>query len=779
MAKGGFFSQLFGDPLEQAAAAEKDGRREDALRLYAKGGDFLKAATLAAALGRSQEAVNHALFALFGKIPEGYEDLAASQAGELLAKAGHGQEALALFDLSQAWPQAADTALKLQQPGRAARYLERAKSYPQAALYYQRAGQIADAARVLELESNRLKQALRARPDPVAEEALRKVELERATILSRQGKSTEAGALIKGGTATATPRSARLLEQSGSVREAIEAYLAIGEPAEALRLLAQNPTLDRRFQAESYRRAGKPVEAGQLFVSAGAMREAAECFEQGTDFARAGSAWEATKDLVRAAQAYVRGERWSDAGRCYLSVDQPEVAARAFTRAGDLRGAASAHEKSGKWLEAAQALIRVGDRGQAARVLRAVPRDDPGYVAAVLALVPILIDEKSYDEALARLQPLTPRADSAAGAGATGAEIYYWQGRVLEALGSAPDAVTRFRQALALKPDQADAAQRALALSTRLQATQRFPAPGQRPAATVAGTADEPTVPLRMAQAPPSGEWPTGFRLADRYEILGELGKGGMGRVYKARDHELDDLVAIKTVLRSGDGSEASAHDERLLREIQICRKITHPNVVRVYDLGRFPGGIFITMEYLQGARLDSLIRREASLPLDKVRWVLQEIATGLEEAHALHVIHRDLKPSNVILAERHLKILDFGIARMAGDSKLTQTGFAVGSPLYMSPEQLQGLPLDGRSDLYALGVLAFALLTGREPFTGGTMTVIAMSHLQSPVPDLRKHRPGLAIEWVKLVEKLLGKTPEERPNDATAALAAIRALPV
>jgi serine/threonine-protein kinase len=777
MAKGGFFSQLFGDPLEQAAAAEKEGRREEALRLYAKGGDFRKAATIAAGLGRAQEAVNHTLFALFGKIPEGYEELDASQAGELLAKAGHREEALALFDLSQAWPQAADTALSLQQPGRAARYFERGKSYPQAALYYQRAGQIADAARVLELESNRLKQALRARPDRQAEEALRKVELERATILSRQGKSTEAGALIKGGAAAATPRSARLLEQSGNVREAIEAFLEIGEQPEALRLLAQNPTLDRRFQAESYRRAGKKVEAGQLFVSAGAMREAAECFEQGTDFARAGSAWEAAKEPLKAAQAYLRGERWSEAGRCFLAANQPEVAARAFSRAGDPRSAAAAFEKAGQRAQAAQALLQAGDRAQAARVLRAVPKDDPGYVAAVLALVPILIDEKAYDEALARLQPLTPRADSAAGAGALGAEIFYWQGRVLEALGSAPEAVTRFRQALALKPDQADAAQRALALSNRVQATQRFPAPGRQVSA-----GDEPTQalqPLRMAQAPPSGEWPKGFRLADRYEILGELGKGGMGRVYKARDHELDDLVAIKTVLRRSEGSLGNDHEERLLREIQICRKITHPNVVRVYDLGRFPGGIFITMEYLEGPRLDSLIRRDATLPLDKIRWVLTEIATGLEEAHALHVIHRDLKPSNVILAERHLKILDFGVARMAGDAKLTQTGFAVGSPLYMSPEQLQGQPLDGRSDLYALGVLAYALLTGREPFVGGTMTVIAMSHLQSPVPDPRKQRPELALEWVKLVQSLLGKTPEERPADAAAALATIRALPV
>ena len=150
-------------------------------------------------------------------------------------------------------------------------------------------------------------------------------------------------------------------------------------------------------------------------------------------------------------------------------------------------------------------------------------------------------------------------------------------------------------------------------------------------------------------------------------------------------------------------------------------------------------------MEHLEGAaaRLADPARRLAPARQDPLGARRDRDRAG-RGACALQVIHRDLKPSNVILAERHLKILDFGVARMAGDSKLTQTGFAVGSPLYMSPEQLQGLPLDGRCDLYALGVLAFALLTGREPFVGGTMTVIAMNHLQSPIPDPRKHRPGL-----------------------------------
>jgi serine/threonine-protein kinase len=251
-----------------------------------------------------------------------------------------------------------------------------------------------------------------------------------------------------------------------------------------------------------------------------------------------------------------------------------------------------------------------------------------------------------------------------------------------------------------------------------------------------------------------------------------------MGRVYQAFDREMGEAVAIKTLLGMPD---ESSHDaERLLREIQICRKITHPNVVRVFDLGRFAGGIFLTMELLEGERLDHRVTRQGPLPVPLAQHFLGEIAAGLQEAHSLGVVHRDLKPSNVFLTPLRLKILDFGIARQLDDDiRLTQTGFAVGSPSYMSPEQLQGSPLDGRSDLYSLGVLAFTLLAGHEPFAGPTSAAIAVQHLHQSPPDLRRLRPELPAGWPELVAKLLAKRPAERYQSAREVGEAIAALPV
>jgi serine/threonine protein kinase/tetratricopeptide (TPR) repeat protein len=269
-----------------------------------------------------------------------------------------------------------------------------------------------------------------------------------------------------------------------------------------------------------------------------------------------------------------------------------------------------------------------------------------------------------------------------------------------------------------------------------------------------------------------------GQLLADRYEILGPLGTGGMSRVYRARDREFDDEVAIKTLLTPAIGH--SDDEERLLHEVRICRKISHPNVVRVHDLGRFPGGIFVIMELLAGPGLDRVIQKEAPLELGQVKKLLSEIAAGLAEAHHLKIIHRDLKPSNVMLVDGRVKVLDFGIARMADGStvNLTRTGEVVGSPKFMAPEQIQGRPLTGACDLYALGVIAFALLTGREPFLGETATAIVLKHLHEEPPDLGKLRPDLPAAWIELVNRLLAKKPEDRPRSAEELIAALDELP-
>jgi serine/threonine-protein kinase len=289
----------------------------------------------------------------------------------------------------------------------------------------------------------------------------------------------------------------------------------------------------------------------------------------------------------------------------------------------------------------------------------------------------------------------------------------------------------------------------------------------------VAQRGDTPT----SVTGTPMPELRPGMTLANRYRLLGELGRGGMGRVYEAEDQELGGVVALKT-LRSS--VIESTDQDRLLREVQICRRITHPNVVRVYDIGRFAGGLFVTMEHLQGRTLDQELRATGPLPLARVRELLAQVLAGLEEAHGLKIVHRDLKPSNVFLTADRVKLLDFGIARQEGpDAGLTMTGEVLGSPKYMSPEQIQGEELDGRSDLYAVGVLTYVMLSGHEPFSGKTPSAIALAQLREAPPDIEQFRPGLPRPWLDLLARLLEKDRSRRFASAAETRGAVLALPV
>lgn len=263
-------------------------------------------------------------------------------------------------------------------------------------------------------------------------------------------------------------------------------------------------------------------------------------------------------------------------------------------------------------------------------------------------------------------------------------------------------------------------------------------------------------------------ELPPGAIIAGRYEILEELGRGGMGQVFRVKDRSLDEVVALKTLRKRADlTSEGRA---RFLREIKLSRKITHPNVVRVFDFGSWGEVTFLTMEFIPGKTLSQWVRDgdDKKCNLRQKVEILRGIAAGLQEAHKLGIIHRDLKPQNVILTPRGIpKLLDFGIAfTQAGDTvDLTQEGHFVGSPKYVSPEQIQGQPLTARSDIYSFGLLAYYVLTGQDAFRGDKSTLILLKQLKELPPSPSQYA-RLPPSLENLVMRCLSKKKEERPAD-------------
>jgi serine/threonine-protein kinase len=257
--------------------------------------------------------------------------------------------------------------------------------------------------------------------------------------------------------------------------------------------------------------------------------------------------------------------------------------------------------------------------------------------------------------------------------------------------------------------------------------------------------------------------------LADRYTIERHLGQGGMATVYRARDRKHDRLVAIK-VLRPELAATLGA--DRFLREIQIAAKLHHPHILALYDSGEADGFVYYVMPLAEGETLRERLNRDKQLPVEEVLRIAREVADALRYAHEHDVIHRDVKPENIMLESRHAVVTDFGIARAiseAGGERLTETGLAVGTPAYMSPEQAAGsTEVDQRSDVYALACVVYEMLAGEPPFTGPTAEVVLRKHITAMVPDIQVIRSGLPPELVAALSRALAKTPADRFSAVT-----------
>ncbi|HSG82475.1 MAG TPA: protein kinase [Gemmatimonadota bacterium] len=260
---------------------------------------------------------------------------------------------------------------------------------------------------------------------------------------------------------------------------------------------------------------------------------------------------------------------------------------------------------------------------------------------------------------------------------------------------------------------------------------------------------------------------PAGERFAERYEIIDVIGAGGMGMVYRARDRELDEEVAIKT-LRPELVSDPALTD-RFKTEIRLARKISHSNVVRTHDLGEWKGIYFLTMEFVEGITLRELIDSRGQIGVSSTLAIATQLAESMEVAHAQGVVHRDIKPQNLLLdADGVLKVMDFGVARLAErTSTRTEVGLIVGTPAYMSPEQLLSEPTDARSDLYSAGVVIYECLTGKLPFEAdSTISLIGKVLNIDPSPPAGINA-DVPPAFSKLILELLAKKPEERLGSA------------
>jgi serine/threonine-protein kinase len=332
-----------------------------------------------------------------------------------------------------------------------------------------------------------------------------------------------------------------------------------------------------------------------------------------------------------------------------------------------------------------------------------------------------------------------------------------------------------------------------------LEVRARKPAPSpeaaREPAAAAAGgdgTGTTPSGPshgepeAHAAARTPSAETPApldfqklpeGTRLIDRFRVVRRIGGGGFGSVYLVEDVVVREELVLKIL--SPHLSVDESMIRRFVQELKFTRRITHRNVIRIYDLLDLNGAYAISMEYFPGQDLAQILKKEGSLSLDRTLGISAQLCEGLAAAHELGIVHRDIKPPNILVDDAQTaKIVDFGLAWMgeATKSRLTQSGILVGTPEYISPEQITGGEVDGRADLYSLGVVIYEMLSGRQAFKGNNAVNVLFQHLEADVEPLSQVVPTIPAAVNDLVMRCMAKKPADRPESAPALLEMIRA---
>lgn len=573
-------------------------------------------------------------------------------------------------------------------------------------------------------------------------------------------------------------KAAVCFARDGEAKTSVELFLALGDPVRA---------------AEVLERAGDRVGAARLLQRAQVGRSSAPPAAVAESWLDAAKRLEASGQYEEAASLFLRQKRLGDAARC-------------LHHAGRSVDAGSLYQDAGQMYEAAWCFFQAGETGRFLEAVSRVARTHPAYRKAVVEAArtasSLGVLDFQLDNFFSAFIATLPEDDAEA-------EALYQLGRLYEAHDYADSARDIYSRLSSFRPRFRDVTRRLHALSQGQGGSSMVDAkirreddafygaaqaaPREAPRESLfPGLPDLPDLPplpggiepaktvgiSHSAFADPTAarEGAKGSLIAGRYRIESKLGEGGMAVVYRAFDLELEEEVAIKLFLSDTDDAELL---QRFRQELAVCRQISHPNVVRLFDIGTHESRKFISMELLSGQDLAACMEEGKPMELFRAVHYLVQACAGLSAAHERGVVHRDVKPENFFVTNDNvLKVMDFGIAKRSESHGLTRAGFMAGTPEYMAPEQIQDFGnVTHLADVYALGIVAYKLFTGRVPFTHDELVPLLMMHVNDAPPPLRSVNPDLPEEIDDLVLRLLAKQPSERIQSCRELSRELRAI--
>lgn len=711
------------------------GVHDEAAEAYAQAGALAKAARSFQVHGDFQKAIHY--FKRAGDF---------EMSARLYAESGDHRAAAAEFVQAKNYGAAAAQYEAAQDSQRAAEHFEKVRNYLKAAQHYEKSDNTQKAATCYAAFFDESPQTL---PDgsPVEPAQLRQAA-RRAGELWQQDAQYELAADIfyRGGH---LEQGAECLRLNADFAGAADWLLEAALPLKAAEMLDEMGDHERaaKMRAEAALQGGDRRAAAEMLAQAGELERAAAIFLELEEYEQAAALFETLGEYARAADLYHEVEQFGLEARCAELAGELSRAAEAFRRAGDVESEIRLRIEQGDFFRAGRLLFEHRRFVDALEVLDRIDSTSPLFGRSLELAGDIYQAQGRYERAFSRYKSALGQRE----ADASTLPILYKMARSLEEEKDLSGAMEHYEKIVGVDPGFEDAGERLKGIHKRLRR-------GSIAGRTSSGLFANPSEGAGALQS--------------RYEIIDEVARGGMGIVYKARDTVLGRIVAFKILGENLKDNQVAV--KYFLREARAAAALSHSNIVTIYDAGEQDGEYYMAMEFVEGTTLKQLVQRKGALAEKQVRYVLEYCCQALEYAHSKGVVHRDIKSGNVMLTvDKALKIMDFGLAKFLREYQNNHTQ-QVGTPFYMSPEQIIGKDLDFRSDLYSLGCTVFECATGSVPFHKGDLSY---HHLHTEPPRPRSLNAALSPGLEQIILKLLVKNPENRFQSAGDVLAALKKI--